>query len=75
VLKNTTPIKFALIDFELSLPCTNKSRSGTRRTLSYEAESVMFDDGSTQWGIYLLVAIVVECDITKESPRRDHVIQ
>ena len=70
VLNDTRPIKVALIDFDRSLPRTNKSRSGTRGTPGYEPEGGRFEDGSIEWDIYSLVAIIVECDMETEAYQR-----
>ena len=70
VLNDTRPIKVDLIDFDRSLPRTNKSRSGTRGTPQYEPEGSRFEDGSIEWDIYSLVAIVVECDMETDAYQR-----
>jgi len=70
VLNDIRPIKVALIDFDRSLPRTNKPRSGTRGTPGHEPDSVKFEGGSTQWDIYSLVAIIVECDMETDAYKR-----
>ena len=70
VLDDTRPIKVALIDFDRSLPRTNKSRSGTRGTPGNEPEGARYEDGSIHWDIYSLVAIVVECDKETNTHQR-----
>ena len=70
VLNDTRPIKVALIDFDRLLPRTNKSRYGTKGTPGYEPDSVKFEDGRTQWDIYSLVAIIVECDMESDAYKR-----
>ncbi len=70
LLNDTRPINNALIDFDRSLPRTNKSRYGTRETPWYEPEGARFEDGSIEWDIYSLVAIVVERDMETDAYQR-----
>jgi len=70
VLNDTRPIKVDLIHFDRSLPRTNNSRSGTRGTPGYEPEGARFEDGTIEWDIYSLVAIVVECDMETDAYQR-----
>ena len=51
VLYDIRPIRVALIDFDRSLPRTNKSPSGTRGTPVYEPEGARYEGGSIEWHI------------------------
>ncbi len=63
VLNIGPPLKIAIIDFNRSLPTSNTSSYGNRGTPGYQPNEVSFIDGSINWDIYSLVAIMLECDM------------
>jgi serine/threonine protein kinase len=63
VLNLGHPIKVAIIDFNRALPTSNTCNYGNRGTPGYQPTQISFLDGSIEWDIYALVAIVLECDM------------
>ena len=67
VINNERPPKVALIDFDRSLPTSNTCRTGERGTPGYMPDGARFDDGDICLDVYALAAIIVECDMEKDT--------
>jgi serine/threonine protein kinase len=67
VVLSLNPLKIVLIDFEFSLPITAMSRYLTEVTPAYYPESVKWRDGSKQWDIWALVAMILEANLKDQN--------
>ena len=63
VVLNLDPLEVRLIDFNSSFPSTQISKGSKRGTKGYHPDYSFWNDGSQQWGLYPLGAMILECDL------------
>ena len=63
IVLNLDPLEVRLIDFNSSFPSTQISKGSRRGTKGYHPDHSFWNDGSQQWDLYALGAMILECDL------------